>query len=343
LCRLTQPIEGDLVSGPRRARPLRLFALLAGLGLCVCGLIGASAAAGAGTTLSLVAYSTPQEAYAKIIPAFGRTPAGKGVSFQQSYGSSGEQSRAVDSGLPADVVAFSLEPDITRLVKDGLVSKSWNGGPTHGIVTDSVVVLAVRPGNPKKIHGWADVLKPGVQIVLPNPSTSGGARWNVMAAYGAERKLGKTDAQALDALKALLKNVVVFDKSARESLQTFLGGKGDVLIAYENEVIAARKAGSKLDYVIPPQTILIENPVAVVSSSSHKTQAAAFVKFLTTPTAQKIFGQNGYRPVLKSVAAKFRFPQPPQLFTIASLGGWTKVNARFFDPSNGLVTKMLGG
>jgi sulfate/thiosulfate transport system substrate-binding protein len=331
------------VSDPRRARPLRLPALLAALALCACAWIGASAAAGANATLSLIAYSTPQEAYGKIIPAFERTPAGRGVDFQQSYGSSGEQSRAVQSGLPADVVAFSLEPDITRLVDDGLVAKTWNRGPTHGIVTDSVVVLAVRPGNPKKIRGWNDLLKPGLQIVVPNPSTSGGARWNVMAAYGAQRKLGKTDAQALDYVKALLKKVVVFDKSARESLQTFLGGKGDVLIAYENEAIAARTTGSKLDYVVPAQTILIENPVAVVSSSSHKTEANAFIRYLTSPAAQKIFGQNGYRPVLKPVLAKFRFPQPPQLFTIASLGGWAKVSARFFDKTNGLVAKMLGG
>jgi sulfate transport system substrate-binding protein len=330
------------VSGPRRARPLHLPALLAALTLCACAWIGAAAAAGA-TTLSLIAYSTPKEAYGKIVPAFERTAAGRDVDVQQSYGASGEQSRAVESGLPADVVAFSLEPDITRLVDDGLVEPGWKRGSTHGIVTDSVVVLAVRPGNPKKIRGWNDLLKPGLQIVLPNPATSGGARWNVMAAYGAQRKLGKTDAQALDYVKALLKKVVVFDKSARESLQTFLGGKGDVLIAYENEAIAARKAGSRLDYVVPSQTILIENPVAVVSSSSHKTEAAAFVRFLTTPTAQKIFGQHGYRPVLKPVLAKFRFPQPPQLFTIASLGGWAKVSARFFDKTDGLVTKMLGG
>jgi sulfate transport system substrate-binding protein len=331
------------VSDSRRARPLRLTALLAALALCACAWIGSSAAAGANATLSLIAYSTPQEAYGKIVPAFERTAAGRGVDFQQSYGSSGEQSRAVQSGLPADVVAFSLEPDITRLVDDGLVATTWNRGATHGIVTDSVVVLAVRPGNPKKIHGWNDLLKPGLQIVVPNPSTSGGARWNVMAAYGAQRKLGKSDAQALDYVKALLKKVVVFDKSARESLQTFLGGKGDVLIAYENEAIAARKTGSKLDYVVPAQTILIENPVAVVSSSSHKTEASAFVRFLTSPAAQRIFGQNGYRPVLKPVLAKFRFPQPRQLFTIASLGGWAKVSARFFDKTDGLVTKMLGG
>src|SRR5205085_694961 len=201
----------------------------------------------------------------------------------------------------------------------------------------------VRPGNPKKIRSWNDLLKPGLQVVVPNPSTSGGARWNVMAAYGAQRKLGRTDAQALDYVKVLLKKVVVFDKSARESLQTFLGGKGDVLIAYENEAIAARKTGAKLDYIVPPQTILIENPVAVVSSSSHATQASAFVRFLTSPTAQRIFGQNGYRPVVKAVAARFRFPQPRQLFTIANLGGWGKVNDRFFDSSDGLVTKMLGG
>src|SRR3954471_2876350 len=223
-----------------------------------------------GNKLSLVAYSTPKEAYAALIPAFQKTPQGKDITFSQSYGASGDQSRAVDGGLKADVVEFSLEPDITRLVDGGLVDKSWNQNQYKGMVTDSVVVLVTRKGNPKHITKWEDLVKPGVQVITPNPFTSGGARWNVMAAYGSQIEQGKSDAEATAFLGLLFKNVVVQDKSARDSLSTFTGGKGDVLIAYENEAIAAQQAGEKVDYTIPPQTILIENPVAVTNDASSK-------------------------------------------------------------------------
>ena len=240
-----------------------------------------SSAGGGSGKLTLVAYSTPQEAYAKVIPAFQRTAAGQGVKFEQSYGASGDQSRAVAAGLPADVVAFSLAPDVNKLVDAGLVDGNWAADSYHGFVTDSVVVLVVRKGNPKHIKGWADLIKPGVQVVTPNPFTSGGARWNVMAAYGAQIEQGSTPAQAEGYLKALFKNVVSQDKAARDALQTFASGKGDVLISYENEAITAQKKGVKADYVIPDQTILIENPIAVTKDASPK--AKAFVDFVHTP------------------------------------------------------------
>jgi sulfate/thiosulfate-binding protein len=294
------------------------------------------------TKLTLVAYSTPREAYGQIIPLFQKTAAGKDVSFEQSYGSSGEQSRAVIAGLGADVVALSLEPDVTDLVAKGLVDKNWNRGFYKGMVTTSVVVFAVRDGNPKKIRNWSDLIKPGVEVITPNPLTSGGARWNVMAAYGAQRKLGKTDAQAQDYLLKLFQHVTVQDKSARESLQTFLSGKGDVLLAYENEAFFANEKGQKVPYVIPRSTILIENPVAVVKKTAHPKEANAFVSFLRTPAVQKIYGENGYRPVVKSVARQFSFPARPGIFTINQLGigGWAKVQKRFFDPRNGVFTKI---
>ena len=293
-------------------------------------------------TLTLVAYSTPREAYAAIIRAFEKTPAGHGVRFQTSYGGSGEQSRAVAAGLPADIVAFSLEPDITRLVKAGLVAKDWNKDRFRGMVTDSVVVLAVRPGNPKHIQTWNDLLKPGVEVITPNPFTSGGARWNVMAAYGAQLRQGKSPTAAVAYLRALFGHVSVQDKSARESMQTFAGGKGDVLIAYENEAITAQHKGVKLQYIIPAQTILIENPVAVTTTTAHPMQARAFVDFLWTPTAQRLFGESGYRPMLASVAKGFSYRRPPGLFTITSLGlgGWTAVTTKFFDPQNGIVAQI---
>jgi sulfate/thiosulfate transport system substrate-binding protein len=305
-------------------------------------LSGAATGANRGVTLTLVAYSTPKVAYSKIIPAFQSTAAGKGVGFTQSYGPSGDQSRAVSNGLNADVVAFSLAPDVSRLIKYGLVAKNWDNGRYHGMVTDSVVVIVVRPGNPKHIHGWTDLTKKGVQVLTPNPFTSGGARWNVMAAYGAQRKAGKTDKQAIAYLVKLFKNVVVQDKSARESLQTFSQGKGDAMLAYENEAIFAKKNGVPLDYFVPRATILIENPVAVVKGSSHTKQASAFVRFLVTPQAQQIFGENGYRPVLESVAAKFHFPKPSGLFTInqLGLGGWGKVQVHFFDSRFGVMARV---
>jgi sulfate/thiosulfate transport system substrate-binding protein len=292
-------------------------------------------------TLTLVAYSTPREAYEEIIPLFQGTPEGTGVQFETSFAASGEQSRAVESGLPADIVALSLEPDITRLIEPGPVAEDWNADEYKGMVTDSVVVLAVRPDNPKGIATWDDLLQEGVEVITPNPLTSGGARWNIMAAYGAQLKQGKTEEEAIEYLRQLFSHVPVLDKSARESLATFAGGKGDVLIAYENEAITAQQKGEPLEYVVPDQTILIENPVAVVTESAHPEKAQAFIDFLRTPQAQRIFGEKGYRSILPEVLAEFDYPEPSGLFTIADHGGWPEVTAKFFDAENGLVAEIV--
>jgi sulfate transport system substrate-binding protein len=302
-----------------------------------------SGSGGSSTQLALVAYSTPKKAYDALTTAFGQTSAGKGVSFGQSFGPSGSQSRAVATGQPADIVAFSTEPDVSRLVKAGLVSGSWDANPEKGISSDSVVVLVVRKGNPKHITGWDDLVKPGVDVITPNPSTSGSARWNILAGYGAQLKEGKTPQQALAYLKTLLsKNVSVQDSSASAALQTFTSGKGDVLLDYESDAIAAEKAGDAVQYIIPNQTILIETPIAVTAKSSHAQQAQAFVNWQWTAAGQTIWAQHGYRPVLASVAKQYasKFPTPPQLFTISYLGGWTSVKKSFFDPSSGSVTKI---
>jgi sulfate transport system substrate-binding protein len=307
---------------------------------------GAAPAATRGGSVDLVAYSTPREAFAKIIPAFQQTAAGRDVQFTQSYGGSEEQARAVIAGQPADVVDFSLQPDMDKLVGAGLVAKNWNANKYKGFVTRSVVVFVVRDGNPKHIKDWGDLVKPGAQVLTPNPFTSGGARWNVMAAYGAMKRKGKTNAQAVQYLDTLFHHVVVQDKSARDALQTFLAGKGDVLLTYENEAKLALAKGQPAYYVIPKATIRIENPVAVLKSSKNATAARAFVKFLYTPTAQKLFAQAGYRPVLQSVLKGFSFPVRPQLFTIGYVGGWSKVTSQFFDPNNGIMAKIekrLGG
>ena len=304
---------------------------------------GSSSGGSGSTQLNLVAYSTPKKAYDALTSAFAQTPSGKGVSFGESFGASGSQSRAVDSGQPADVVAFSTTPDMTRLVKDGIVSSDWNANPQKGFSSDSVVVFVVRKGNPKGITSWDDLIKPGIKVITPNPSTSGSARWNILAAYGAQLKEGKTPAEALAYVKTLLtKNVPDQPSSASSALQAFTGGEGDVLLDYESDAKAAVKAGDSVQIVYPTQTILIQTPIAVTEKSSHKTQAQAFVNWQWTAAGQTIWAQQGYRPVLASVAKQFTsdFPTPPQLFTIHYLGGWTTVKKTFFDPSTGSITKI---
>jgi sulfate/thiosulfate transport system substrate-binding protein len=326
------------------SRALSVMAALAVAGTAVTGCAGVASTntasddpSGGGTvTLSLVAYSTPQAAYAQIIKAFQATPAGKNVKFTQSYGASGDQSRAVQNGLKADVVAFSLEPDITRLVTAGLVASDWNANQYKGMVTDSVVVIATRKGNPKNIKTWDDLVKPGVSVISPNPFTSGGARWNVMAAYGAESGKGADKAAGVAYLQKLFPNIAVQDNSARASLQTFVGGKGDAMIAYENDSIFAQQNGQALDYTVPDDTILIENPVAVTKNSAHPTEAKEFLDFLFTPAAQKIYADNGYRPIVPGSYGR-TFPTPTKLFTIKDVGGWTSVAKDFFDPNTGIV------
>jgi sulfate/thiosulfate transport system substrate-binding protein len=323
-----------------RMRVLGAILVLVCAGTVAAAAISNAPAAPSATGLTLVAYSTPREAYAKLTAAFGKTGPGEDVELEQSYGSSGEQARAVLSGLRADIVALSLEPDVTTLVKGGLVPANWNRDAYKGMVTRSVVVLAVRDGNPKKIRDWNDLIKPGVEIVTPNVQTSGGARWNIMAAYGAQIRAKKTHKQAVDYLREFYRHVVSQDKSAREALQTFLAGRGDVLLAYENEAIFANQKGQKVQYVIPKATIRIENPIALTNAGRSKPEARAFLRFLRTKPAQRIFAENGYRPVLASATKGFSFPVRPQLFTIDYLGGWKKVQPRFFHPRTGIVTKI---
>ena len=301
---------------------------------------GSGGKGGGSDKLTLVAYSTPREAYEQLIPAFQKTEAGKGVGFSQSYGSSGDQSRAVQNGLAADVVTLALEPDMTKLVDAGLVAESWNTDEHKGMITNSVVVFIVRKGNPKNIRTWDDLIKPGVEVIEPNPFTSGGAKWNIMAAYGAQLQAGKTPEQANAYLLELFRHVPVQDKSAREALQTFIGGKGDVMLAYENEAINAQQKEQPVDYVVPDDTILIENPIAVTTRSRNAARASAFVEFLRSEQAQKLYAERGYRPVDAAAAAGADFPRPSGLFTIKDLGGWSKVNKRFFDKEAGIVADI---
>jgi sulfate/thiosulfate transport system substrate-binding protein len=316
-----------------------LALLIAVPALAACGGSSTASSSGGGK-LNLVAYSTPKEAYAALIPAFNKTTDGKGVSFTQSFGPSGDQARAVQAGLPADVVALSLAPDVNKLVDAQKVATGWDKNAANGFVTNSVVVFAVRKGNPKNIKTWDDLTKPGVQVIEPNPFASGGARWNVMAAYGAQLEQGKTEAQATAYLNKLFHNVPVQDKSARDAMTTFTNGKGDVLLAYENEAIAAKQAGQDIDYVVPDQTILIQNPIAVTATSKNPAKAKEFISFLRSKQGQEIFQSKGYRPIDEALVDKSKFPTPSGLFKIDKLGGWSAVNDKFFDPDNGVVAKI---
>lgn len=331
-----------------------LVVLLALVALVAAGCGGASDETGGGTgastggggngngsALSLVAYSTPQVVYDEIIPAFRKTPGGQGTTFKTSFGASGDQSRAVEAGLPADVVTFSTEPDMTRLVDAGIVGSDWNAGPNKGLVTTSVVAFVVRPGNPKHIKTWNDLLKPGVQVLTPNPFTSGAAKWNLLAAYGQAADGGKDPQAGLDYVSKLIRDhVKVQDKSGREALQSFVGGQGDVLLSYEYEATTAQKKGEKVDYVLPDDTIKIDIDIATTKDAPPA--AKSFLDYVLSKPSQEKFAAWGYRPVNEEVlqANADKFPNPPGLFTIDDLGGWSKVNDEMFDVEHGSIAKI---
>ena len=312
-----------------------------------CGTEPAASDDGSGSTIDLIAYSTPEAAYTEIAKHFEKTDEGKDVEFRTSYGPSGDQSRAVESGQPADFVNFSLESDVTRLVDAGLVSADWNKGEHKGIVADSVVVIVVRPGNPKNIEGWDDLIKPGVEIVTPNPGSSGGARWNLLAAWGHVIATGGTEADAKEYLTKFFGNAVALPGSARDALTSFTSGNGDVLISYENEAILARQKGEELDYIVPDETLLIETPAAVTKDAPQS--ATTWLDFLYTEEAQKEFRASGYRPVIDGVTGDVDgandpadpFPTPAKLLTVGEdFGGWPEAGDKFFDETNGIVTKI---
>jgi sulfate/thiosulfate transport system substrate-binding protein len=323
-------------------RSLALLSLL--VSLAASGSAAAATGRSSDTTLSLVAYSIPTAVFPKLTAAYQATPAGKDVKFTSSFAASEVQSKAVAAGLPADIVNFSISTDVDRLVSAGLVDKSWDDNTYGGIVSKSVVVFVLRNGNPKHIKTWDDLVKPGVDVVFPNPFSSGGARWDVMAAYGAQLRAGKTPKQARAYLKALFQHNVSQDTSGRNALNTFLSGKGDVLLDYESDAKLAQSQGRPVYYLIPKATLQIETSLAVVNGS-NKAAAQKFASWLYTPAAQTIWAENGFRPTLLSVSRKYakQFPPRPQLFKIGYVGGWDKVNTVFFDPTNGIIAKIEQG
>jgi sulfate/thiosulfate-binding protein len=337
-----------------RLRP-RLGALVALAAIAAAVAAGSALAAPrGGVKLALVAYSTPKAAYAQLIPAFQATAQGQGVSFSQSFGASGDQARAVVNGQSADIVQFSAEPDMKVVADSGLVSQTWKRDlPNNGIVTNSVIVFIVRDGNPKHIKGWNDLTRSGVQVVVPNPFTSGTGRWAVVSAYGAQIKTGKKPAEGVAYLERLYKNVVSQDSSASNALNTFLSGKGDVLLSLENEAILAQQQKKPVFYVIPRATAKVDIDLAVTKSAPA--QAKTFANWLFGDAAQTIWAQQGYRPISQRVAAKFakQFPVRPGQFDIDFVAshlpvvkkqwpnlGWNAVNVIFFNPNGSVMSRI---
>ncbi|HEV7770839.1 MAG TPA: extracellular solute-binding protein [Solirubrobacterales bacterium] len=292
-----------------------------------------------GGKLDVVGYSTPEAVYEEALePGFEATPEGADVSFSNSFGASGDQSRAVEAGQPASVVHFAQGGDMIRLVESGQVAPDWDKNEFKGIAQDSVVVMTVRKGNPEGLESLDDLLTKDVEIVTPNPFSSGAARWNIMAIYGSQINAGKSPQQALDAVKTVLDKTVVQPGSARDALAAFTQGEGDVLLGYENEAIKAQSEGEDVDYVIPPSTILIETPISVTKDAPEAAQK--FLDYIWSDAAQELWAENGYRPVNKSLVDEKQFPTPEDLFTIADFGGWEKVNDEFFDDETGSVAEI---
>jgi sulfate/thiosulfate-binding protein len=324
--------------------PVALLALLIAVFAAGCGSSSSdSSSSSGGAKLDVVGYSTPESVYAETLePAFEETSAGKGISFSNSFGASGDQSRAVVAGQPASVVHFSQAGDMERLVEEGeLVSKNWEKQPYGGYATDSVVVIMVKKGNPLGIKSFKDLESGNAKIVTPNPFSSGSARWNIMAVYGSAIEEGASPAKALDAVKTVLENTVAQPGSGRDAFSAFSQGEGDVLLTYENEAIKAEKEGEDVEYVIPPATLQIETPIAVTEKAPEPA-AEDFLKFLWSDAGQELWAENGYRPVNPKLVDPKQFPTPEKLFEISKFGGWGKVNDDFFDEETGSVAKIEG-
>jgi sulfate transport system substrate-binding protein len=331
-----------------RWRPVVALALIAGVvAACQGGggsdVVGGGGLANAHTSITLVAYSVPEPGWSKVIPAFNASEEGKDVQVVTSYAASADQSRGVVEGKPADVVNFSVEPDITRLVKAGKVSADWDTDGTKGIPFGSVVTLVVRKGNPKNIKDWDDLLRPGIEVITPSPLSSGSAKWNLLAPYAVKSGGGRDRQAGVDFISELVReHVKLRPGSGRVATDVFVEGSGDVLISYENEAIAAERQGKPVEHINLPQTFKIDNPVAVVSTSPHLDAATTFKNFQYTAVAQKLWAQAGFRPVDPAVAADFRdqFPVAVKLWTTADLGGWARVDAQLFDKNTGSITKI---
>lgn len=363
---LGKSFSGQMPEIPRGCKPISgvrlrrrgwclIISILTGLSLVFGTSCGRSSTSTSRVTLILGAYTSPREAYGKaIIPVFQKywkEKTGQDVEVHESYQASGAQARAIIGGFEADIAALSQEADIDKIAEAGLITHDWKSKPNHGMVSNSIVVIAVREGNPKQIHDWPDLARPGVNVLTPDPKTSGGAQWNVNAIYGAALRgyagVPKDDAAAAaDFLRSILRNVSVMDKGARESITDFEKGVGDAAITYENEALVGRQAGQSYDYVVPRSTILIQNPVALVDNYVDKhgvrQVAEAFIEFLWSHETQRAYARYGLRPVDSVVLqeTKTTYPVVEDLWTIDFLGGWKSVSKDIYGPQ-GIYTRVL--
>jgi sulfate/thiosulfate-binding protein len=335
----------------RRIRLLALAASALAVPAALSGCAASSGSTGDQDQLSIVGFSVLKTANEPVISAFQDTDAGRDVTFTTSYGASGDQSRAVAGGLHADEVHLSLSPDVQALVDADLVDSSWDKNATHGILTDSEVVFLVRKDNPLNIQSWDDLVKPGVNVITPNPASSGSAKWNILAAWAhAKNAAGGSDAEAQDFVTRLLHNAVALPGSGSDALASFLAGNGDVLLAYENDSIEAKAAGDDVDYIVPDDTLLIENPAAVTTDASPAVQD--FLDFQLSKAGQTLYAKAGFRPVISGVETDVPgandpsnpFPKVQHQYTIdKDFGGWDKANSEFFDDKSGIITKIISG
>lgn len=295
-------------------------------------------------TLSVLAFNASEPGWNAVLPAFAATPEGSGITVSASYGASGDQAKAVLDGQPADVVNFADEPTVTQLVKAQRVAADWNAGPDRGNPFGSLITLVVRQGNPRQIHDWSDLLQPGIEVIVPNPTPVGSGKWALLAGYAAMSDGNKDPQAGMDYIRSMvLEHVKIGPTTLREATDAFNSGSGDVLITPEANAINLERQGKPVEHITPPQTLKTDYQVAVVSTSAHSDAAAQLVRFLYTTEAQRLWARAGFRPVQPDVTAEFArdFPVPPTLWTIADLGGWRQVQLRFFDIKNGSITRVF--
>lgn len=333
--------------------PWKRLSALGAAALMVLSACGGDASAGGsdgGSTINLVGFAVPEAANKAIAAEWAKTPEGEDVEFVTSYGASGDQSRAVADGLPADYVHFSVPSDVTRLVDAGLVAEDWNAGENKGTVSTSLVVFAVPKGNPDDIQDWDDLIEPGVEIVTPNPASSGAARWNALAAWGQVIANGGTEADALEYVTKLYGNVVSLPNSGRDATTAFTSGTGNVFLTYENEAILARQNGEDFDYVIPDTTLLIENPGAVLEDATPK--ATEWLDYVLSKDGQTQFALKGFRPLASAGVEVDEvegandpsdpFPEVKNLLTVQEdFGSWGDLSKKFFEENTGIITKVI--
>ncbi|MCV7225709.1 sulfate ABC transporter substrate-binding protein [Mycolicibacterium komossense] len=325
-----------------------LILLVAATGVSACGKAGGVDTEQGKTPnngLALSAFTSAQAGWNAVVPAFLASPQGAGITIDNpDYGASGDLAQAIIDGHSADLVNFSDEPSVNRLVRAGRVASDWNAGPAKGSPYGSVMTLMVRAGNPKNIHDWSDLLQPGLEVVTPNPVLSGSGKWGLLAGYAAISNGGQDPAAGQEFLRALvLEHVKIAPSTARQATDAFLQGEGDVLITAESGAIDAERHSQAVIHVTPPQTMAADNLVAIIKDGPHVDAATRLNDYLYTPDAQRLWARAGFRPSDPTVAAEFadEFPMPQKLWTIDDLGGWNATDARFFDSQNGTITKIF--